>query len=359
MVYSQICSWVDDYLLGDAPEELLDPWDFMEWIQETELISVFTEYIIPTFSSSRARDHAVQILMALLWEYYLFRRSEAVVGPVGLEHILRLKAAPSVAQKSDVWYSEKQNLLTASEFAHIVGTGPRYRGVVRSKLKVPAPTTPIPVSLGHRDSLSWGNRFEPVIKRIYEQFVAFASVMELGRIRHATLARLGASPDGIVEMGERQGRLLEIKAPVSRKLEKDIIPYDYYCQVQVQMEVCDIELADYCECRIVSGPTWSPSVASSGPRVVGCVGVVQVEGVWSYVYSPLYSDDEEGRAAATSWNPEGLVEKHVWQIIDWQLITFKRNRRWWSMVGLPAYEQFWRTVDTAREDPLYFMPEEV
>jgi hypothetical protein len=62
---------------------------------------------------------------------------------------------------------------------------------------------------------------------------------------------------------------------------------------------------------------------------------------------------------AEAWTPEGLVEKHVWQILDWQVMTFKRNRRWWTAVGLPAYELFWRTVDMARADPLYFSPEEL
>lgn len=361
MVYSQICSWVDDYLLGDAPEELLDPWDFMEWIQETELISVFNEYIIPTFSSVKARSHSVQILMALLWEYYLFRRSEAVVSVVcGSENVLRLQGLAATAQKSEAWYLEKQNVLTASEFGHVLQSGARQREVIRSKLGAGAGIPDLTVSLGHRDSLSWGTRFEPVIKSVYEQVIA-GRVAELGRIRHPSLGRLGASPDGIVETN---GRLVEFKAPVSRKLETDIIPYEYYCQVQVQMEVCDVELADYCECRIASGPTWSTVASASHrsrsiPSFVGCVAVVEVEGRWSYAYSPLYPDSEEGRAAAIMWSPEGLVEKHVWQLLDWQLITFKRNRRWWTMVGLPAYEQFWRTVDAARADPMYFMPEEV
>jgi hypothetical protein len=358
MVYSQICSWVDDYLLGDAPEELLDTWDFMEWIQETELISVFTEYIIPTFSNSRARKHAVQILMALLWEYYLFRRTEAIATAFcGSEHVLRLLGLAATVQKSEAWYLEKQNILTASEFGYILLTGARHREVVRSKLGLCSGLPNITVSLGHQDSLSWGTRFEPVIKSVYEQVIT-GHVAELGRIRHPVLTRLGASPDGIVETGGRCGRIVEFKAPVSRKLEANIIPYEYYCQVQVQMEVCDIELADYCECRIVSGSTWS-SVASSGPHVVGCVGVIEVNGVWSYAYSPLYPDNDEGRHAAEEWSPEGLVEKHVWQILDWQLITFKRNRRWWSMVGKPAYEQFWKTVDIVRTDPMYFSPEEV
>ena len=361
MVYSQICSWVDDYLLGDAPEELLDTWDFMEWIQETEIISVFTEYIIPTFSSEKARTHSVQILMALLWEYYLFRRSEALtaVSSLGSESVVRLRGLVATVQKSQAWYLEKLNVLTASEFGHVLQSGSRHREVVRSKLGVGTGMPELTVSLGHRDSLSWGTRFEPVIKSVYEQVIA-GHVAELGRIRHPVLERLGASPDGIVETGMRCGRLVEFKAPVSRKLETDIIPYEYYSQVQVQMEVCDVELADYCECRIVSGPTWS-AVAShrSRPAFVGCVAVVEVNGIWSYAYSPLYSDDAEGRDSAMAWNPEGLIEKHVWQLLDWQLITFKRNRRWWSMVGLPGYEQFWKTVDAARADPMYFMPEEV
>jgi hypothetical protein len=342
MVYSQICGWLDDYLHGDAPEELLDTWDFMRWVQETEIIALFTEYIMPTFKTRSARGHAIQILMALLWEYYLFRRSAGRVS----SDVPDLSGRETTLQRSKEWFAEKAHLLTASEFSGILMQNSRRIALIRSKLTANYFEQPT-VFTGRLSAPAWGIRFEPVIKQIYSR-VTSNTVHGIGRIRHKTLPKLAASPDGVL-----RDRLLEIKAPVSRVLKKDDIPYEYYCQMQVQLEVCDIELGDYCECRIVSGDGW----ADVSGAFIGSVAVVDGEAL-RYEYSPLYEDTAAGRAAIEAWTPEGqtVVEKKVWQIADMQIIQVRRNRRWWEMVGLPAYQQFRTDFATAGNDPMFFAP---
>ena len=66
---------------------------------------------------------------------------------------------------------------------------------------------------------------------------------DLGRIRHPTEARLAASPDGIVVSGDRTGRLVEFKAPITRVLNQKV-PEDYFMQMQLQMEVTQVEECD-------------------------------------------------------------------------------------------------------------------
>ena len=71
-------------------------------------------------------------------------------------------------------------------------------------------------------------------------------VFEFGILRHPDIDYIGASPDGISDMGI----MLEIKCPWKRK-KTETIPDQYYYQIQGQLEVCNLEECDYLECYIV------------------------------------------------------------------------------------------------------------
>ena len=202
---------------------------------------------------------------------------------------------------------------------------------------------------------------------------------------------MAASPDGLVLDGPNAGRLIEIKAPISREIEEDIVPQDYYCQMQIQMEVCGAASADYCECRlgVVKDGAWSDISGSKIPPYVGAVAVIGSRDdykTWSYKYSPVFPNTEEGRSLALAWKPviidkptinvvdsesDGnymyepspdeevifeILELQVWEVIDWQIITVPRNKRWWTNVGLPEYHRFVSDVLSARADPMYLVP---
>lgn len=360
MVYSQMCSWLHDFIGQDPPEELLDVWDLTEWLYESEIIDIFFEIVVPTFKNKRSRDDAEDIVHSLLWEYFLFRRDSAV----GLltnkpEDVMRIKELLSCKQQSGEWHMEKRDLVTASEFSDILDNN--RTALLRKKVKAGnghfVSTQTVFLTKEKRiHAMAWGFRFEPVVRAIYEKVTGNTVFTEVGRVRHPLLKRLAASPDGLVDSGPGLGRLLEIKAPVTRALEEDIIPYEYYCQMQVQMEVLDVGAVDYCECRISSVTEWSDT-DSSLPQWIGAVAVVGVLEdplSWAYVYSPLFSNTEEGRLGVDNWTVENCLEKQKWIIQDWQLLPVLRNRRWWLVVGLPEYEQFIKDLDSARVDPLFF-----
>lgn len=372
MVYSQVCSWLEDYLSGNIPSELYDTWDFIHWLDESEVVSVFEECFLITLKRTQSRKDATNILYTLLWEFYLLLRQKSLSGFKPDENIyLRLKGTESVKQHSIEWYKEKRDILTASEFHCVIDSNKARADLVRSKVEVLMYDTrdlddQQNVALSNKGALNaraWGHRYESVIKQIYAKFYAKGNVEECGRFRHATLANLAASPDGIVATGERAGRLLEIKAPISRQLEEDMIPEEYYVQTQVQMECCDVEFLDFCEARIVAGESWT--LNGTGP----CVGAVAVVGertdsrTWRYMYSPLFDNTSEGRAETMAWIPSDdspvemtILEKHVWEIEKIQVLTLRRNPRWWTNVGQPSYDSFWNTVFAARKDPLYLAP---
>jgi hypothetical protein len=130
--------------------------------------------------------------------------------------------------------------------------------------------------------------------------------------------------------------------------------------MQIQMEVCDVGAVDYCECRISAGPSWKLPKGAAVGDYIGAVAVVGALGEyskWIYRYSPLYENTDGGRASAESWTPEGnVLEKHLWEIEKIQTLTVLRNPRWWNLVGLPTYVEFWKNVAAVQNDPLFLSP---
>jgi hypothetical protein len=365
MIYSACCEWLSDWTTA-YPPVLVDEWDLAHWLQ-TEMTDAVETFLTYGFSTHRGRNDALQILRALLYEYYLWEKDKAVHALSPIPHIVSsLRALPQTDQKSPAWFRESRELLTGHEFGSVCYGGAKTReAVVRKKCSQLAvdetittmnPTVFCADEDGRLSAFKWGWRFEPVVRAVFERVVAGGTVYDgLGRIRHPTLPRLAASPDGLILEGPRQGRLLEIKAPLSRILT-GTIPLDYWCQMQLQAEVCGVEAVDYVEARLASSPV-GPTAAQWAAAKLGVLGVLFVvspslEGSpkdYEYVYSPVFSNLAECLAFRPDLS-EGasVVETCVWWVEDWSTTTVLRNRRWWSTVGQPAYEAFWRDVDEAR-----------
>lgn len=365
MVYSACCEWLDDWTSAHPPA-LADEWDLSNWL-ETEMQEAVETFVTYGFTTSRARNDAVQILRALLYEYYLWERDRTLLALRPLPHIVSsLRSLPQTDQKSPAWFRESKDLLTGHEFGTVCYGGGKTRdAVVRKKCSQLAvddsvvtmnPTVFRADEDGRLSAFKWGWRFEPVIRAIYERVVAGAPVYDgLGRIRHPTLPRLAASPDGLILEGPKQGRLLEIKAPLSRVLT-GTIPLDYWCQMQLQAEVCGVEAVEYVEARLASSPV-GPTAAQWAAAMLGVVGVLFVVSPvaggpaqdYEYVYGPVFTNVAECVAFVPEL-AEGtvLIETCIWWVEDWYTTTVPRNRRWWDAVGGPAYESFWRDVDDAR-----------
>lgn len=370
MVYSACCEWLADWVAA-YPPSLQDEWDLSTWMDE-EMTGAIDTFLTYGFRTARARNDAIQVIRGLLYEYYLWQRDLALHQLPVLPHIVSaLRSLPQTGQKSGAWYHEGKDLLTGHEFGTVCYGGSKTReAVVRKKctqkavdekVTVMSPTVFQTGEDGRLSAFKWGWRYEPVIRAAFEHAVAGGAVYDgLGRIRHPTLPRLAASPDGLILDGPRQGRLVEIKAPVSRVLNGSV-PIDYWCQMQLQAEVCEVEAVEYVEARIGSSPV-PPSSAQQKGAKLGILGVLFVVAPaadstpqeYTYVYSPVLSDV----ASCEAYRPaldEGatLIETCFWWIEDWFTKTVPRNRRWWVAVGQPAYEAFWRDVDAARASGLY------
>jgi hypothetical protein len=366
MVYSACTEWFNDWV-STHPVELVDEWDLSEWMTHEmyPATQMFLEY---GFHSPRARNDALMILRALYYEYFLFQveRSHRGLRP-NTTHFDRLKAAPQTTQKSGAWHTEAREVLSGHEFGALcVGSASERANVIQKKCAPLAQrvaeddadeSTEQTVFLSGENGLSafkWGWRYEPVARQLFETLVANSPVYDgLGRVRHTTLPRLGASPDGLILEGPRAGRLLEIKCPISRIIDGKI-PIRYYCQMQLQAEVCDVDAVDYVEVQFGILSTQEQLVNAKQPRIgTVCVTASSSDtdpSLYKYEYSPLFEATPEGYAAMQEWSPIGpvILERTQWYVKDWFTTTVMRNRRWWHEVGFPAYTKFWDDVDALR-----------
>ena len=154
------------------------------------------------------------------------------------EQVKTLKKIFQPEQKTKEWYEMRNNMLTASDWGTVLGENhySNSNEVLKKKCGDNAFFT--------NAAMQWGNKYESVAVLIYEHRND-VKVLEFGCLQHPFIPFLGASPDGITE----DGVMLEIKCPTSRKIT-GIPPRYYWCQVQGQLEVCELDRCDFLECSI-------------------------------------------------------------------------------------------------------------
>jgi hypothetical protein len=265
-----------------------------------------------------------------------------------LAHVKALMDRPQVPQRTPAWFAQGKEVLTASEFATLFGSPRAVGQLVLHKVPTPADEAP-PTS--HRlacltcemTSLDWGVRFEPVVKQILEKRWG-ATVQDTGRLMHPTDPHVAASPDGIIMAATdkgRIGRLVEIKCPIRREIGKDV-PFEYWCQMQLQMEVTDIDECDYVEVKLQSPEKGSSSMDLSGAEPEGFVWLLQHGDTAEMKYA--YTVQERAEAEAAGWS---TLESIPWRVAEFHTVTVVRDRAWY--VGTAdARAAFWEKVGAAR-----------
>jgi putative phage-type endonuclease len=141
-------------------------------------------------------------------------------------------------QRTPLWYSKRSTILTASEIASVLECNV-YQSSYELLLKKLNPK----IDNLSTQALEWGVKFEPIAEKFYEH-LRKEKVFDIGLVIHSMYDWIGASPDGVI----LSGKLLEIKCPFMRNIGGDI-PIYYWIQMQIQMEVCDMDLCDYLECK--------------------------------------------------------------------------------------------------------------
>lgn len=273
-----------------------------------------------------------------------------------LEKIRSILERPQVAQRTEQWYLEGLKYLTGSQFSQLFAS-PYMRGqlvVEKAGLTPPAPrSNRLVCTIEETGPFDWGIRFEPVVRAVYMDLTKTV-VADVGRLYHGTLGNLAASPDGLVIEAEpgsdRLGRLVEYKAPPTRKLLQKV-PKEYYMQMQVQMEVADIDACDYCEMKFFSPYKGKMTEAGTTEKHYrGWVALIMRDGMLDrYEYSPF---GVVGNAWAAELKDvleetERVYELIPWALEEYYLETVPRDRGWWASVQ-PTVDTFWTDVEAAR-----------
>lgn len=234
---------------------------------------------------------------------------------------------PTHEQRTPEWYEFRKKNFTASDFYKIM-SDKQLLSVIKKKFKPHTSMSYTPWSLKK------GILFEDVAIKIYENKYN-SKVNDFGCLPHPEINGLAASPDGIViePSSERYGNMLEIKCVLSRKLN-GLIPKEYWIQMQIQMEVCNLFFCDFLECQFYEKPTkqeledliqerkennLEPNIEYYGILIEGADNT-SVIGELNTLEKPEY--------------PEGFIptDIHYWYLDHMVMRTIRRNKDWFESV---------------------------
>lgn len=285
-----------------------------------------------------------------------------------LKQIENLREVPQPEQKSKEWYEFRYNLITASNVYKLLGSESQRNSLIYEKCK--------PFSIDNQNyfvnannARQWGIIYEPLSIKIYEKLYQ-TKVDEFGCIRHPQYECLGASPDGInVEPSSgRFGRMIEVKNIVNRDIT-GIPKEEYWIQMQIQMETCNLDECDFIETRFKEFEDSSDfykfdvdttSVWNTWRGVFLCFleKIVSENEPTSYVprfeYMPM--DIPIERELVEEWieticskykDTHTLYTTHYWYLDEFSCVLVKRNRIWFKAV-LPKILETWKTIENER-----------
>jgi hypothetical protein len=327
---------------------------YEEWREEcTESLGVFLAEDPLTAKESKSFEVGKEVAFAALQKFLKMAGSVAWAKKSTeerLEHVAALMARPQVPQRTPAWYAQGKEVLTASEFSGLFGSPRAVGQLVLSKVPCdlsgssPAPTqTNRPACMScEMTSLDWGVRFEPVVKQILAERWG-AAIQDTGRLLHPTDPRIAASPDGILMAATEEGRigrLVEIKCPIRREVGEGV-PFEYWCQMQLQMEVTGIDECEYVEVKLASPQKGQADLSGAVPD--GFVWLLQ-NGAAAAELKYAYTIQERAEAEAAGWE---LVETIPWILKDFYTKTIVRDRAWFQSTAA-ARADFWEKVEAAR-----------
>lgn len=266
-----------------------------------------------------------------------------------------LKSKPQPDQRTNEWYLRRYNMITASNAWKTLDSQSNINSIIYEKC--------VPLDTSKNDSLNtstafhWGHKYEPLSVMYYE-YKYKTIVEDYGCIGHDDYPFLGASPDGInVDCNSyRYGRMLEIKNPVNRELT-GIPKKEYWIQMQLQMEVCNLNECDFLETTFkeYEGKEEFDNdgdfTTTEDGKLKGIIMYFIDNGSYHYEYAPLYITQEEFEI----WENK-MMEKNesklwlqniYWRLHDVSCILVLRNKFWFKN-SIEKIENIWKTIEHER-----------
>jgi putative phage-type endonuclease len=288
------------------------------------------------------------------------------------EKINKLKAIPQPVQRTPEWYQFRHNLITASNAYKAFESQSAINQLIYEKcqpIKVENTEETEVKMVNTNTPLHWGQKYEPLSVLLYEE-TNKTKVDDFGCIQHPKYSFIGASPDGIIvdKTSDKFGRMLEIKNVVSREIT-GIPKKEYWVQMQLQMEVCDLDECDFLETKFVEYPDSNTYVQDTQKREDGNTTIAMdgkrkgiiiyfhtKEGKPFYVYKPLELKCEqeilvwEEKTLSTYQSEEYnyIFLKYIyWKAEVVSCVLVLRDRAWFQR-SIQQLEKVWKTIEEER-----------
>lgn len=270
-------------------------------------------------------------------------------------------------QKTKEWYQFRYNLITASNLWKVFGTDSQVNSLIYEKCK---PFEEIGGDGLQSGPLFWGIKYEPITILIYEKMF-HTKIQDFGCIKHVKYPYIGASPDGINvnPTSMRYGRMLEIKNIFNREIT-GVPKKEYWVQMQLQMEVCNLESCDFVETRIkefenqgeyiekcneheyygivvVLMPIFKPCDISSNDEVL----VYNKNKLVHRVLTEGTIEEIESQTGCIKEDNENfyISEINYWYLDELSCVFVKRNKPWFEK-SLPLIKDVWNIIEKERVD---------
>ena len=272
------------------------------------------------------------------------------------EKIKNIENKPQPEQRTDEWYTFRHNLITASSAWKAFKSQSAINQLVVEKCKQ--------LDLTRYDSVNTstpmhhGNKYEDVSIMLYE-YMYDTKVKDYGCIQHDTYKFLGASPDGINvdPNSHRYGRMLEIKNPTTREIT-GIPKEDYWIQMQLQMETCNLNECDFLETVFKEYDTEEEFIYdgtftyTADDKLKGMMIYFMKDRKPFYEYMPLHISKEEydvwysnvmEKNSGLTW-----IKDIYWWLDDFSCILVLRNKLWFEN-AISKIENVWTIIEKERQ----------
>jgi putative phage-type endonuclease len=278
-----------------------------------------------------------------------------------LNKIQALREIPQPVQRTPAWYQFRWNLITASNAWKAFESQSTINQLIYEKCQPlkdfskPSEEDEMKKMVNTNTTLHWGQKYEPLSVMLYE-YLYKSKVEDFGCIQHPKYSFLGASPDGIVIESEtgRFGRMLEIKNIVNREIT-GIPKKEYWVQMQLQMEVCDLDECDFLETKFVEYAGGAQEFADDQQsEFKGIILYFHTkDGSPFYVYKPLdivTPEDIEQWEQQQMEKYEGLhvfIKFLYWKLEKMSCVLVARNREWFEN-NVSQLASVWKTIERER-----------
>lgn len=170
--------------------------------------------------------------------------------------IEKLLALPQHEQRSPEWFAQRYTKLTSSDAATVLGLGPYGKPHELLFKKCGYDPKPFVSNIATLHGQKWEDTAIELYCRITGRVnfnfgcICYTDVHKDFSDYNSKCNFLAGSPDGIAESlhdANEEPVLLEVKCPYRRPIKDGYIPVYYYPQVQLNLFICDLSIADFIE----------------------------------------------------------------------------------------------------------------